>query len=146
MALSSAILEWRNQGLPWHGRCEDELPRVRIVVAMPGPFTELCRDRPSSAGGTMYACSTYQYERRWPWSIFARSRVPLLVISALEPQPHRRRLVIHEAMHWLGSCSGKGIDYDHEDTLVWRGVMSAAQARLLDMLHPERERYRAARR
>jgi hypothetical protein len=54
-------------------------------------------------------------------------RVPLLVISELQPEMHRRLLVVHETMHWLERCSGKGIDFDHEDARVWQDARAVAQ-------------------
>jgi hypothetical protein len=125
-----AIDTWELAGLPWGPTCDAELARLKVVVAKPRRFTELCLRRPSGGGGRLYACSTYQYKRAWPWSLVDGDRVPLLVISALETDDHRQRLVIHEAMHWLGGCSGKGIDHDHVDDFVWRGVMRVAQHRL----------------
>ncbi|MCG8554241.1 MAG: hypothetical protein MJD61_02975 [Proteobacteria bacterium] len=133
-ALSAAIETWRAAGLPWRAQCDEEYTRLHIVVAPPDTFTHVCRNRPLKAGGRLYACSLTQREHTWPWSVLDRDRVPLLVISALEPRDHRRRLVIHEAMHWLGHCSGKGIDYGHADVRVWQRVLGVAEQRMKSRL------------
>lgn len=130
IALEAAVATWRELGLNWDSLCVEEMRRVRVVIAEPETFTELCRNRPSSAGGRLYACSTKQYESAWPVSMVDGDYVPLLVISALQPQAHREELVIHEAMHWLGDCSGRGIDHAHADDRVWQGVLVTATARL----------------
>jgi len=36
-------------------------------------------------------------------------------------------LVVHETMHWLERCSGKGIDFDHSDPVVWEEARASAQ-------------------
>lgn len=130
VALEAAVATWRELGLGWSPLCAEEMQRVRVVIAEPTTFTELCRNRPSSAGGRLYACSTKQYENAWPVSLINNDYVPLLVISALQPQRHREELVVHEAMHWLGDCSGRGIDHAHADDRVWQGVLVAATERL----------------
>jgi hypothetical protein len=71
----------------------------------------------------------------------SNERVPLLVISDLQPEMHRRLLVVHETMHWLERCSGKGIDFDHADELVWQGARIDAQRSLIAALE-ERTRGR----
>jgi hypothetical protein len=64
------------------------------------------------------------------------------VISALQPEPHRRLLVVHEAMHWMERCSGKGIDFDHADQRVWQGARITAQD---DVVQQRVAGYRTAR-
>jgi hypothetical protein len=129
--IEAAIYAWRLAGLPWAERCDDELARVRVVVTGPAEFTELCGRKPVHAGGSLYACNTEQYERAFPYHLVDGDRVPLLVISELQPVDHRRLLVIHETMHWLERCSGKGIDFDHEDARVWHGARLVAQRGML---------------
>jgi hypothetical protein len=126
-AIEAAVYAWRLAGLPWSDTCDDEFPRVRIVVTEPGEFTELCGRKPVHAGGTLYACNTQQNEQLFPMSVVDPDHVPLLVISQLQPEDHRRLLVVHETMHWLERCSGKGIDFDHVDQRVWRGARLVAQ-------------------
>lgn len=132
VALEAAVATWRGLGLNWSPLCVEEMQRVRVVIAEPETFTDLCRNRPSSAGGRLYACSTKQYEHAWPVSLIDGDYIPLLVISSLQPQSHREELVIHEAMHWLGDCSGRGIDHAHADDRVWQGVLVTATDRLHD--------------
>lgn len=144
VALDAAVSTWRELGLGWAPLCVEEMQRVRVVIAAPETFTELCRHRPSSAGGRLYACSTKQYENAWPISLLDNDYVPLLVISALQPQAHREELVVHEAMHWLGDCSGRGIDYAHVDDRVWQGVLVTATERLHDAERGHVGRYRLA--
>lgn len=141
IALEAAVATWRELGLNWDPLCIEEMQRVRVVVAEPEEFTELCRNRPSSAGGRLYACSTKQYERAWPISMVDGDYVPLLVISALQPEGHREELVVHEAMHWLGDCSGRGIDHAHADERVWQGVLVTATERMheINRRHASRE-------
>lgn len=151
LALDAAVATWRELGLNWDPLCVEEMDRVQVVIAEPETFTELCRNRPSSAGGRLYACSTKQYERAWPISVVDGDYVPLLVISALQPQAHREELVVHEAMHWLGDCSGRGIDHAHADDRVWHGVLVTATQRLHEASrgHADRERlvmHRSAKR
>ena len=45
----------------------------------------------------------------------------------VDAQEHRRLLVVHETMHWIERCSGKGIDFDHADARVWHGARLVAQ-------------------
>jgi hypothetical protein len=126
-AIRAAIFAWRDAGLPWSSSCTDQYERIRVVVSQPREFTELCGRRPLHAGGRLYACNTEQYERAFPLWVVDDARVPLLVISELQPEAHRKLLVVHETMHWLERCSGKGIDFDHADPLVWQGARMEAQ-------------------
>jgi hypothetical protein len=126
-AIQAAIFAWRDAGLPWSAACSDQYDRIRVVVSQPREFTELCGRKPLHAGGRLYACNTEQYERAFPLWVVDGARVPLLVISELQPAAHRQLLVVHETMHWLERCSGKGIDFDHADTKVWQGARMDAQ-------------------
>ena len=126
-AIEAAVYAWRIAGLPWSPTCDEEFGRVHIVVTEPEEFTSLCGRRPVHAGGNLYACNTQQFEQAFPYSLFDTDHVPLLVISQLQPEDHRRLLVVHETMHWLERCSGKGIDFDHADMRVWRGARLVAQ-------------------
>jgi hypothetical protein len=150
VAIDSAVVAWRVAGLPWSARCDAEYPRIRVVVSKPSEFTELCGRKPLHAGGRLYACNTEQHEHAFPWSVVDRDQVPLLVISRLQPEPHQHLLVVHETMHWLERCSGKGIDFDHEDDRVWADARIRAQHDTqLATLHPQVRRHdpgRAARR
>lgn len=125
--LEAATYAWRLAGLPWSAKCDEEMGRVHIVVTQPEPFTELCGRRPVHAGGKLYACNTEQDAQAFPYNLINSDHIPLLVISALQPEDHRRLLVVHEAMHWLERCSGKGIDFDHADRRVWNGARLVAQ-------------------
>lgn len=126
-AIEAAVYAWRVAGLPWSSTCDEELGRVQVVVTQPHEFTELCGRKPVHAGGSLYACNTQQYEQMFPYYLLDSDHVPLLVISELQPEDHRRLLVVHETMHWLERCSGKGIDFDHADTRVWHGARLVAQ-------------------
>jgi hypothetical protein len=126
-AIEAAVYAWRIAGLPWSATCDEEFNRVHIVVTEPTEFTELCGRKPVHAGGNLYACNTQQYEQAFPYNLFDSDHIPLLVISQLQPEEHRRLLVVHETMHWLERCSGKGIDFDHADQRVWRGARLVAQ-------------------
>ena len=126
-AIEASIRTWREAGLPWSDTCDDQYDRIRVVVSPPREFTELCGRKPLHAGGRLYACNTEQYERAFPvWMVDDR-RVPLLVISELQPTDHQQLLVVHETMHWLERCSGKGVDFAHADETVWTQVRLAAQ-------------------
>jgi len=138
-AIQATIQSWQAAHLPWEQTCDAEYSRIRVVVSAPAEFTELCGRRPAQAGGKLYACNTEQYEKAFPLFLLDSQRVPLLVISRLQPESHRRRLVVHETLHWLERCSGKGIDFDHEDARVWEDVRTMAH-RLLD----GKPRYRLA--
>jgi hypothetical protein len=127
LAIHAAILAWRDAGLPWSDACTDQYARIRVVVSQPHEFTQLCGRAPLHAGGRLYACNTEQYEQAFPLWVVDNARIPLLVISELQPETHRRLLVVHETMHWLERCSGKGIDFDHEDVEVWQGARVEAQ-------------------
>lgn len=126
-AIDSAVYAWRMAGLPWSGTCHEELARVRVLVTEPVEFTELCGRKPVHAGGKLYACNTQQNEQMFPYSLVDTDHVPLLVISQLQPLEHQRMLIVHETMHWLERCSGKGIDFDHADRRVWNGARLVAQ-------------------
>lgn len=137
-AIRASIEAWLDADLPWSSTCTEQYDRIRVVVSQPREFTELCGRRPLHAGGRLYACNTEQYERAFPVWVVDDARVPLLVISELQPEEHRRLLVVHETMHWLERCSGKGIDFDHADPRVWSGVRLVAQTEVA-------ERYQQAR-
>jgi len=139
-AIEAAIQSWQMAELPWASACQEQLARIRVVISGPEEFTELCGRRLVHAGGKLYACNTEQYEQVFPFMLIDGDRIPLLVISRLQPEEHQWQLIIHESMHWLERCSDKGIDYDHEDMRVWQGARYVAR-RLLD----EKEtRYRMA--
>jgi len=127
VAIQAAIMAWHEAGLPWSESCTEQYDRIRIVVSQPREFTELCGRKPLHAGGRLYACNTEQFENAFPMWVVDDRRVPLLVISELQPEMHRRLLVVHETMHWLERCSGKGIDFDHEDERVWQEARAVAQ-------------------
>lgn len=127
VAIDSAVVAWRVAGLPWSDKCDEEYARIRVVVSNPVEFTELCGRKPLHAGGRLYACNTEQREHAFPWSVVDADRVPLLVISRLQPEAHQHLLVVHETMHWLERCSGKGIDFDHADERVWTDARVRAQ-------------------
>jgi hypothetical protein len=127
VAIQAAIMAWHEAGLPWSDSCAEQYDRIRIVVSQPREFTELCGRKPLHAGGRLYACNTEQFENAFPLWVVDDRRVPLLVISELQPEMHRRLLVVHETMHWLERCSGKGIDFDHEDERVWQDARAVAQ-------------------
>jgi hypothetical protein len=127
LAIQLAILAWRDAGLPWAPACSEQYDKIHVVVSAPQEFTELCGRKPLHAGGRLYACNTEQYEQAFPLWVVDDDRVPLLVISELQPEAHRHLLVVHETMHWLERCSGKGIDFDHADMRVWDGARSGAQ-------------------
>jgi hypothetical protein len=112
------------------------MPKIQIVVSEPEEFTDLCDRQPLGAGGKLYACNTEQYQWTFPWWFVNRDRVPLLVINALQPEDHQRMLVIHESLHWLERCSGKGIDFDHADERVWVKVKGQAQRLYAEALNP----------
>lgn len=132
LAIDIAISAWHRAGFEWSELCSEEYPKIHIVVSEPDEFTRLCRRRPSSAGGNLYACHTEQNEFLFPGWVFRNTQVPLLVISALQPETHRRLLVIHETMHWLEKCSGKGIDFNHADKRVWEGANIEGQRMYLN--------------
>jgi len=140
LAIRAAIVAWRDLGLPWSEQCNDQYDRIRVVVSAPREFTELCGRRPLHAGGRLYACNTEQYERAFPLWVVDDARVPLLVISELQPEAHRRLLVVHETMHWLERCSGKGIDFDHQDPRVWQRARGEAQRAVILALEGRHER------
>ena len=142
LAIGAAIAAWRNAGLPWDQQCNEQYSRIRVVVSQPDEFTELCGRAPLHAGGKLYACNTEQYERSFPMWMVDDTKVPLLVISELQPEVHRRLLVVHETMHWLERCSGKGIDFDHQDHAVGQGARREAQRSVMASLR-ERERGRS---
>ena len=145
MAINAAVDAWKDRGLPWSETCEDELPRVRVVVSQPTEFTHLCGRRPLHAGGELYACNTEQHEHAFPFWLVDSDMVPLLVISELQPNAHRNLLVVHETMHWLERCSGKGIDFDHEDPRVWQDARVVAQQEVRLLGRFQRMRNRMAR-
>lgn len=126
-AIEAAVQSWRMARLPWTRTCDEQFERVRVVTSPPEEFTRLCGRRPVQAGGKLYACNTEQYEKAFPFWLIDPDRVPLLVISELQPEAHQHMLVIHESMHWLERCSGKGIDFDHVDERVWSGARLTAQ-------------------
>lgn len=134
IAIEAAIGAWRDAGLPWSSACTDQYDRIHVVVSQPTEFTHLCGRRPLHAGGRLYACNTEQYEHAFPLWVVKDTRVPLLVISELQPEMHRRLLVVHETMHWLERCSGKGIDFDHQDAAVWEGARVEAQRTVIAAL------------
>ena len=131
LAIHAAIMAWHDAGLPWDQACADQYDRIRVVVSQPREFTELCGRKPLHAGGRLYACNTEQFEHGFPIWVVDDARVPLLVISELQPELHRKLLIVHETMHWLERCSGKGIDFDHADQLVWQHARSTAQQAVL---------------
>ncbi|MDH5672011.1 MAG: hypothetical protein OEZ06_07660 [Myxococcales bacterium] len=134
LAIRAAIDAWAEAGLPWTHECRQQYDRIRVVVSRPAEFTELCGRKPLHAGGRLYACNTEQYEQAFPFWMVDDRRVPLLVISELQPELHRRLLVVHETMHWLERCSGKGIDFDHSDPTVWHEARVAAQQEVIAAL------------
>jgi len=131
LAINAAIRSWELQGLPWSATCVQELPRIHVVVSGPEEFTALCGRPPVHGGGTLYACSTEQFRYGFPRWLLERDRIPLLVISRLQPVGHRRLLIIHETMHWLERCSGKGVDFEHADMRVWQDARLLAERMLL---------------
>lgn len=136
VAIDLTIQAWVREGLPWSDRCDEELTKIQIVVSHPEEFTRLCNRRPLGAGGNLYACNSEQNEHIFPFWLLDGSKIPLLVINALQPEDRQRMLVIHETLHWLERCSGKGIDFKHADERVWLYVKGRAQYRYTEYLTP----------
>ena len=123
---------WRAAGLEWSDRCDDELATARVAIHPEDDFrfwTTLCGYIEGADGeevcpvsrpcrrGCARAAMTYVQTSAWPASMWSFG-TPVFHIHENRAQ-YRRALVIHEALHWLGSCSGRGPDRKHLDEERW---------------------------
>jgi hypothetical protein len=138
-ALVGALVEeWRAAGLPYGDACEAQRAQLRTVYSGGAGFRAVCAYCPS--GGSL-DCDD---RAECPWGCAAgcvggasgpgtslgggRRRHPILAVTAAVPADRRRRLLIHEAGHWLDACSGLHGWRWHQDERVWAVVRAAQEA------------------
>jgi hypothetical protein len=126
VVLGVTIAQWREVGLPYPERCEDERSLVRIMRA---PQAEI---GPWCAPAGLETCKCWACTRRWqvgtwpfrlfgPWSVHF-----LLSTDSPAGQNGVTSGVIHEGLHWLEMCSrvARAGNRKH-DGVVWEEVRPA---------------------
>lgn len=104
------------------GRCARQRRHVRVAYLDDPALATACRTKPGAVNG----CHTTQNG-----ACFPHRCSHVLVVRASMPQDQRRRVLIHEAMHWLDECTF-GVEWpdnDHRDPLWWQAVREAQDAR-----------------
>lgn len=124
-AIDDARTVWLRRGLPYGATCEAQQGAIRIVRDA-NAFASVCGDVPRHADGTCpegeESCSHGCYHLvRLPRSTASRQERATVVFGvAPELDAHdARRVLVHEALHWLGHCSGHGRDSWHLDESRW---------------------------
>lgn len=75
-----------------------------------------------------FSCFRYADGARGAFNLARRT--PILVLDAGRSNK-RGRLLVHEAVHWLGSCSGEGVDATHADPRYWMNGVQGDTDRML---------------
>lgn len=98
-------------------RCSEQLDRLRVVRAHPKVFVERCAvaDCFAEAG-----CSA-------KWSCLSvinmgSERIPIVWVHAGLPPDTACLEEVHQSIHWLGWCTGSGLDMLHGDPSRWSDV------------------------
>ena len=138
--IATAMEEWESQIGPTGPVCAAQLPDLRVAYVEGEDFERACGrcavahgeqcDYDRCQWGCAYAC--YRDADGVVGAFNASKRTPILVVNSRDKDTNiRHRLIVHETMHWLGTCSGEGQDYYHTDTRYWReGVQGAVEERL----------------
>ena len=105
--LQRGIDAWRAAGLPWSDACDKQLPRLRIAY----PTSDA--DSAVICKGEVNACFVYRDDGSGIW--FDPGVAPVFVVR----QGIRYDVWEHEAIHWMGTCSGFGADSYHQDARLW---------------------------
>lgn len=117
----------------WAGYCASQSD-ICVQTAAISDAQERSRAR-GEAGCLLGLCAggstVWEQDDIWPAN-FGRWRA-VVFVSAYEDAATRRRLVLHEAVHWLGGCSGTGVDHTHSRLELWGpdGVEQRAAASAL---------------
>ncbi len=121
------------------GRCHEGRRLLRVVVADTDDYERLCvgwcptamcpggRASQRCRWGCRDACYTDPCVGSWPHCIGTGNEgvggheTPLIVVhedAAPDGYP-RASTIAHEYLHFLGACTGRGVDWDHADAERW---------------------------
>ena len=134
---------WRAAGNPWTTECRQER-RDRIVVVRSANVSIYCASRGPCCGSPekQHACgcavdqgasgcaagaTTFEADWVQPLAGAAQHWRVMLWVSRYEDEQMQRRVVAHESIHWLGTCSEVGDDRAHVNAAWWgaQGIESA---------------------
>jgi hypothetical protein len=100
--VEAALAEWQGRGLPM-GSCVAEKESLRIAV---GNAAEVCNVDPKYRPAGCY---------------FGAPDLLIVVEASIANTTEYDISIQHELRHWLGECSGLGLDSDHQDGQLWYG-------------------------
>lgn len=120
-AVYGAVAAWASHpGLAYlPPRCSKQLDRLRVARVRSRVMEDRCAstDCLQSSG-----CE-------FPWSCFSVVEdSPVIWVWAALPQDTRCLERIHQTLHWLGYCTGSGLDMMHNDPYRWQDVLLLSRA------------------
>lgn len=121
-AVGAAVSTWEAHGLALSARCDvDRLRIVRDVTA----FEAVCAVPPRGAdascpeGATSCAVGCFNLASTGGTAWRERNATPVIAVAPELGAADSARVLVHEAFHWLGWCSGTGDDRWHVRETWW---------------------------
>lgn len=133
--IQNTIIAWQSFSnlAPYNDECQFQFENnLHIVRANESEIRTFCRAcGPDMCQGLNAPCSTCVHACQ-PTHQYKSVVYPLIVIH----ESHHckqiwYRLVVHEAIHWLGNCTGNGNDPDHLNMWYWDSTNSVKSETVL---------------
>jgi len=87
-----------------------------------GPGHEDCGEGYSRDGACPWGCingAMRDYsDGVWPFAYLEKDWPLIVAWHTVD----REAIISHEVGHWLGLCTGRGVDREHEDAAIWNAV------------------------
>lgn len=115
-------------------QCIAELRHLRVAFLGPPEYRAACGectygahyDAKKCKNRLIYGCFRYRHPEGKDGP-----HIPIMVVWEMAEDPVE--VLMHETVHWLGSCTGRGPDGRHIDPLMWGddGVLGRAREKAL---------------
>jgi hypothetical protein len=103
-----ALSEWIDRGFP-AGACEYQVTALRLIETS---LADIHSESDGICPAGIEACF-----------VDHDGEPPTIYYSVDQTTDPREVVLEHELRHWLGACSGLGIDPEHTHPTMWYGVM-----------------------
>lgn len=112
--VDATVADWHSAGLPTRDVCEEQRGRMRVRWS-----DELSPRECQDERGLARACFVWSDGSRGAFN--QGNLTPVLVVTTQVDAERQRRLLRHEALHWLASCSTGDLYGDpyHRRPEVW---------------------------
>jgi hypothetical protein len=134
VAVDAAVATWEAHGLALPARCD--AARLRVVRDAE-PFEQLCAAPPRGAdascpeGATACAVGCFDLARTGGTAWRESNASPVIAVAPELGADDAARVLVHEAFHWLGWCSGEGRDSWHVRESWWGDSQSYPEGGLV---------------